>query len=81
MASNRARIVAHAGRPAGSEMPLHLHLVLLHPLLQLHTCYMCMHLETRVSAQLVQVRDTVLQSFRLYQPVLTDISKQSLEVK
>ena len=31
--------------------------------------------------RMVQVRDTLLQSFRLYHPVLTDISKQSLEVK
>ena len=51
MASNLGRIVAHAGHPAiqpGSQMPLHLHLLLLHPRTQLLTGYMCVHLETRV---------------------------------
>ena len=85
MASNLGRIVAHAGHPARltdaaastSSTAASTYTVAY----RLHVCASRNLCTSVYQHRMVQVRDTLLQSFRLYHPVLTDISKQSLEVK
>ena len=91
MASNRGRIVAPAGHPA-IQPSRQAHRCRCIYIFYFSICthyyyYSYLHLDAHVHvyAYLAHnhccVRGTLLQSFRLYQPVLTDISKQSLEVK
>lgn len=93
MASNRGRIVVQAGSNS-TQMPLHLHLLLLqlhsHPTLQLLCIHTSVPCATRTPRVCMHCMQTLLCMRCVYYcsrldcisvQVLTDISKQSLGVK